>query len=215
MKASLGILGVAVGASSAGLGIITLARGLWTHDDRLLAIGRRFVFGVLAAALVAVAAMEWALITHDFSLRYVAENNARATPLLFTDHRHVGARSKVRSCSGRSSSPGTWRAVAHRFRHRATDPLVAWANLVGLVVALFFFALMLGPANPFRTLSSPPADGTGPNAAAAEPPADGVPPAPAVSRARRIHGPVRLRDRRRSSPAGSARAGSPRRGGRR
>ena len=53
--------------------------------------------------------------------------------------------------------------VAHRFRVRATDPLVAWANLVGLTVALFFFALMLGPANPFRTLSSPPINGTGPN----------------------------------------------------
>ena len=63
---------------------MTLAWGLWAHDDRLLTIGRRFVFGVLVAALVAVAAMEWALITHDFSLRYVAENNARATPLLFT-----------------------------------------------------------------------------------------------------------------------------------
>jgi cytochrome c-type biogenesis protein CcmF len=31
------------------------------------------------------------------------------------------------------------------------------------VVALFFFALMLGPANPFRTLAVAPADGRGPN----------------------------------------------------
>ena len=28
--------------------------------------------------------MEWALISHDFSIRYVAENNARGTPLLYT-----------------------------------------------------------------------------------------------------------------------------------
>jgi cytochrome c-type biogenesis protein CcmF len=107
--------------------------------------------------------MEWALLTHDFSLRYVAENNARATPLLFT---------VTGLWAALEGSILLWTLVlggylaymAHRFRARATDPVVAWANLVGLVVALFFFALMLGPANPFRTLSSAPADGRGPNA---------------------------------------------------
>jgi cytochrome c-type biogenesis protein CcmF len=163
MKASLGILGVALGASAAGLGIVTLARGLWSHDDHLLTVGRRFLFAVLAAAAVAAGAMEWALLTHDFSLRYVAENNARATPLLFT---------VTGLWAALEGSILLWTLVlggylaymAHRFRARATDPVVAWANLVGLVVALFFFALMLGPANPFRTLSSAPADGRGPNA---------------------------------------------------
>ncbi len=163
MKASLGILGVAVGASAAGLGILTLARGLWTHDDRLLILGRRFVFAVLVAVLVAVAAMEWALITHDFSLRYVAENNARATPLLFTiTGMWAALEGSILLWALVLAGYLAW--VAHRFRARATDPLVAWANLIGLVVALFFFALMLGPANPFRTLSSAPADGNGPNA---------------------------------------------------
>ena len=36
------------------------------------------------AVLVAALAMERALITHDFSLEYVAENHSRATPLLYT-----------------------------------------------------------------------------------------------------------------------------------
>ena len=41
---------------------------------------------------------------------------------------------------------------------------MAWATLVGLVVAAFFFALMLGPANPFRpTAGVIPKDGMGPN----------------------------------------------------
>ncbi len=163
MKASLGVLAVALGASASVLGIATIGRGLHRHDEALLRSGRRFVFAVLAAAVLAVGVMEWALLTHDFSLRYVAENNARATPLLFT-------------------ITGLWAALegsillwvlvlggflvfmVHRFRDRATDPLVAWATLAGLAVALFFFALMLGPANPFRTLSTVPADGRGPNA---------------------------------------------------
>jgi cytochrome c-type biogenesis protein CcmF len=163
VKASLGILGVALGASAAGLGICALARGLWTHDDRWLILGRRFVFAVLAAAVVAVAAMEWALLTHDFSLQYVAENNARATPLLFTIT-GLWANLEGSILLWVLVLAGFLAVTAHKFRHRATDPLVAWANLVGLAVALFFFALMLGPANPFRTLSSPPLDGTGPNA---------------------------------------------------
>src|SRR5205807_8707403 len=55
-------------------------------------------------------------------------------------------------------------AVVHPFRRRVADPLVGWATLVGLVVAAFFFGLMLGPANPFRTISGAiPTDGPGPN----------------------------------------------------
>ena len=52
------------------------------------------------AAILAVAAMEWALITHDFSIRYVAENNARSTPAAVHDHRRCGPRSRARSCCG-------------------------------------------------------------------------------------------------------------------
>ncbi|MEX2100049.1 MAG: heme lyase CcmF/NrfE family subunit, partial [Acidimicrobiia bacterium] len=163
MKASLGVLALALGASAAVLGIAFLGRGLQRHDEALLRTGRRFVFGVLIAAVLAVGAMEWALLTHDFSLRYVAENNARGTPLLYT-------------------ITGLWAALegsillwililggflafmVHRFRDRANDPIVAWATIVGLAVALFFFALTLGPASPFQTLSSVPIDGRGPNA---------------------------------------------------
>ena len=53
--------------------------------------------------------------------------------------------------------------VALKFRRRAGDPLVVVATITGLVVALFFFALMLGPANPFTTLATVPLDGRGPN----------------------------------------------------
>jgi cytochrome c-type biogenesis protein CcmF len=162
VKASLGVLALALGASCALLGIVVLLRGLSKRDDAMLLLGRRFVFGVLAAAIVAAIAMEWALVSHDFSLKYVAENNASGTPLLF-------------------SITGLWAAlegsillwllvlggylayVALKFRDRASDPIVAVATIVGLVVALFFFALVLGPANPFETLSVVPADGRGPN----------------------------------------------------
>jgi cytochrome c-type biogenesis protein CcmF len=163
VKAHLGVFALAVGASACLFGIGTLALGLRRHDARLLNLGRRYVYLVLLAAVLAVGAMEWALLTHDFSLKYVAENNARGTPLLFT-------------------ITGLWAALegsillwilvlggyltfmARRFRDRSSDPLVGWATLVGLCVALFFFALTLGPANPFKTLGVVPSDGRGPNA---------------------------------------------------
>jgi cytochrome c-type biogenesis protein CcmF len=162
VKATLGVLALALGASGALLGVGTLAVGLTRHDDRLLRVGRRYVFVVLAAAVLAAGVMEWALITHDFSLQYVADNNALATPLLFTI---TGLWAAL------EGSILLWTLVlggylaftAHKFRNRATDPLVAWALLVGLVVALFFFVLTLGPANPFKTLATAPADGRGPN----------------------------------------------------
>jgi cytochrome c-type biogenesis protein CcmF len=54
--------------------------------------------------------------------------------------------------------------VAHKFRRRLADPLVGFALLTMLVVCLFFFLLMLGPANPFGTVSVPAGyDGPGPN----------------------------------------------------
>ncbi|MGH9050383.1 MAG: heme lyase CcmF/NrfE family subunit [Acidimicrobiia bacterium] len=144
------------------LGIATLGLGLRRRDDRLLRNGRRYVFVVLGAAVVAVAAMEWALLTHDFSIEYVAENNARSTPLLFT---------VTGLWAALEGSILLWALVlggylvfmVRRFRDRATDPLVAWATVTGLAVALFFFVLMLGPANPFTTLADAPADGAGPN----------------------------------------------------
>jgi cytochrome c-type biogenesis protein CcmF len=162
VKASLGVLALALGTSAAFLGIGTLALGLSRGDERLLRAGRRYVFVVLAAAIAAVAVMEWALIGHDFSIEYVAENNARATPLLYTITGLWAALEGSILLWGLILG-GYLAVMVYKFRDRATDPLVAWATLTGLAVALFFFALMLGPANPFRTLGTTPLDGQGPN----------------------------------------------------
>jgi len=162
VKAALGYAALTLGVSASFLGVLTMAVGLHRRDAWLLRLGRRYVFAVLACAVLGVVAMEWALLTHDFSLRYVAENNARATPLLFTI---AGLWAALEgSILLWALILGGYLAFAvHRFRNRATDPLVAWATLVGLCVALFFFALMLGPANPFHTQTAP-SDGRGPNA---------------------------------------------------
>ena len=107
--------------------------------------------------------MESALFAHDFSLAYVADNLARATPGLYTFSAAWSALegSILLWALALSAYVGftTW-----HFRKRAEDPLVAWATLVQLVVLVFFFLLMLFPANPFRVIHGAiPADGLGPN----------------------------------------------------
>ena len=125
-------------------------------DARLLAAV------VLLGAAVSVGAMELALVTHDFHLVYVADTNAKSTPLIY-------------------SITGLWSALAGslllwgfvlavftalvvwRYRRRADDDVVRWAMLVMYAVTAFFFGLMVTPANPFLT-SAAPLKGAGPNA---------------------------------------------------
>ena len=118
---------------------------------------------VLVGGLVGVVAMEHALLTHDFSLGYVAANNSRDTPWLY---------SITGLWSALAGSILLWgvvlggyaTAMVWRFRSRSGDQLVAWATLVVYVVAAFFFGLMLGPADPFKHVSgSVPVNGPGPN----------------------------------------------------
>ncbi|MGH9062352.1 MAG: cytochrome c biogenesis protein CcsA, partial [Acidimicrobiales bacterium] len=118
---------------------------------------------MLFAAVVATVAMEHALITHNFRLAYVAANNSRETPLFY---------SITGMWSALQGSILLWALVlagyvalmAWRFRRRAGDSLVGYATLTCYGVAAFFFALMVGPANPFKSVVGPiPVDGAGPN----------------------------------------------------
>ena len=162
MNAAFGTGGVVLGFAGSVGAIVTLALGLRTGRPALLRMSRTYALMVLAGAVVSFAAMERALITRDFSLKYVATNGSSATPALY----NVAA-----LWSALEGSILLWGlilagftvAVVRKFRARLTDPLVAWALLTMFVVSLFFFGLMLGPANPFRVLANVPADGPGPN----------------------------------------------------
>src|SRR6267154_1420738 len=77
MKGALGFGGLT-------LGFMTLGVGIRRRDERIMGTGRQFVYMVLLGALIAAGALEWALVTHDFSLAYVVRNHSRSTPLLYT-----------------------------------------------------------------------------------------------------------------------------------
>ena len=163
MNGALGYTGVLLGFCAAVVGIVVIATGLVRHRESTLRGGQAYAPLILLGGLVAVVAMEHALLTHDFSLTYVADNNSRSTPALY---------SITGLWSALAGSILLWAVVlggyasimVWRFRRRASDPLVGWATLVVYVVAAFFFGLMLGPANPFsHVVGAVPHNGLGPN----------------------------------------------------
>lgn len=164
MNAAVGHAAVLLGLVVALVGIATLGWGLARGKPSLLRAGQSYPWVVLLAAAAAAGAMEHALVTRDFSLAYVAQNDGLGTPLLF---RITGMWSALQGSLllWTLILAGYLAAVAWHFRRRATDPLVAWATVVGLAVAAFFFGLLLlGAADPFRTVAGAvPTNGPGPN----------------------------------------------------
>jgi cytochrome c-type biogenesis protein CcmF len=165
VNAALGSAGVTLGLAGSLLGIVTLAIGLRRGERgaSLLRLGRSYAWVVLGGAVLATVAMEIALITRDFSLVYVAENGSTLTPALY-NMATLWAALEGSIILWSLVLAGFTAAVVVRFRHRRSDPLVGWAVLTLFVVCAFFFALMVGPANPFRTVAGAvPTEGPGPN----------------------------------------------------
>ncbi|HLM95102.1 MAG TPA: cytochrome c-type biogenesis CcmF C-terminal domain-containing protein [Acidimicrobiales bacterium] len=163
MNAALGRSGVLLALAASVAGVAVIAYGLARKRTDLARTARVYAGLVLAGAVVATVAMQRALITHDFSLAFVAANNSRSTPLLYTITGMWSALAGSILLWGLILA-GYIVAMVWRFRRQAADPLVAWATLVTLVVAAFFFGLMAGPADPFATVTGPvPGNGLGPN----------------------------------------------------
>ena len=163
MNATLGTAGIVLGVAASALGIATVASGLRKRRPELLETGWSYSLLVLLGAVVAVIAMQRALITRDFSVSFVHDNGSTRTPPLFN---------VATMWSALEGSILLWTLilagftahVARRFRSRLSDPLVGTALLVMFVVCLFFFLLVLGPANPFTRVEVPAGfDGPGPN----------------------------------------------------
>ena len=149
-----GLAVAAFGATASVLGAVYRAPGL-------VRAGRVAAFVLLPLALAAGGALMVALLSHDFSLAYVAENGSRDTPPFYT------AISLWASLEGSILLwivvlAGYIAATAWLAPRRAPDLYpVAQAVLFG--VAGFFFWLASGAADPFQTISPAPADGPGPN----------------------------------------------------
>jgi len=122
---------------------------------------RRFAYFYAALIILATLVMEYALLTHDFSVSYVAQVGSRLVPTWVT---------VVSLWSSLEGSILFWGFVLgsyiliatlftkDRYQEYMPDAIGTW-----LGCATFFSFLIAGPANPFRTMSPIPADGPGPN----------------------------------------------------
>ncbi len=122
---------------------------------------RRFAYLYGGLIISAALLMEYALLTHDFSVSYVAQVGSRSVPTWVTI---------VSLWSSLEGSILFWGLVLGAYIVLATaftrgryieyqpDAIGVW-----LGTAAFFSFLIAGPANPFLTVASPPLDGPGPN----------------------------------------------------
>lgn len=122
---------------------------------------RRAAFIVCGLVTAAVALMLFVLVTHDFSVKYVADVGSRETPLYYT----------IISLWGALEGSILWWAFLLSlyttvfliiYRDRFTD-LQPYITAVLLTVSTFFLFVIVGPGNPFTKVAPVPVDGAGPN----------------------------------------------------
>jgi cytochrome c-type biogenesis protein CcmF len=158
---ALGSSALIVGLCVALLGIALAVIGVRRAREDYVRAAYAAVYTNFALLTVANLAMVVALVTHDFSVSYVAQVGSRATPLLYTVISLWGAlEGSILFWGWVLAGYGALVVYTHRLRKGALVPY-ATATLLG--VAIFFSILLVGPANPFGSVSPVPADGPGPN----------------------------------------------------
>jgi cytochrome c-type biogenesis protein CcmF len=157
----LGYLATIVSLAVAIVGCGMAVLGARRRQASLVAASYNAVYANFFLLAIATGAMIYGLVTHDFSIGYVAQVGSRATPLFFT---------VISLWSALEGSILFWgfvlallsAAVVWANRHRE-GTLVPYAAAVLLGIGAFFFLLLVGPANPWHLVSPTPADGPGPN----------------------------------------------------
>jgi len=161
MIATLGrfIILTSVFVSAAGA-MIAFAAGKRQSLDGLK-LARRFAYAFAALMLLAVGVMEYALLTHDFSVSYVAQVGSREVPTWVTI---VSLWSSLEgSILFWGLVMGLYIAGATWLTRKAYPDYMPFAIGTWLSCAAFFSFLISGPANPFVSVPNPPIDGNGPN----------------------------------------------------
>ncbi|HEY0372089.1 MAG TPA: cytochrome c-type biogenesis CcmF C-terminal domain-containing protein [Thermoanaerobaculia bacterium] len=132
-----------------------------TRSAEGLRWARRFAYAYAAAIVAATLTMVYALLSHDFSVSYVAHVGSTQVPTWVT---------LVSLWSSLEGSILFWGMILglyiaastyltrERYEEYQPDAIGVW-----LATAAFFSFLIAGPANPFHTMPNPPLDGPGPN----------------------------------------------------
>jgi len=142
-------------------GFVLLVIGARRNNPALVRAGFSAVYTHAGLGTLAVLAMLIALVTHDFSVQYVAQVGSRSTPLFYTI---------ISLWSALEGSILFWGFILASYAglivylNRARPGnLVPYAAATMMMVAAFFDLLLIGPADPFTRVFPVPPDGPGPN----------------------------------------------------
>ena len=161
MTRVLGFAACAVAFGVALYGAVVACLGARRRNAALVESGRAAAYATFGLMTLANLAMIQGLLAHDFSIGYVAQVGSRATPAFYTI---------ISLWSSLEGSILFWgwvlsgyTAAAVWVTRRGLGPLAAYANGTMLAVGVFFYLLLIGPANPWTPVSPVPLDGPGPN----------------------------------------------------
>ena len=151
------LMGLAAATSGAVVGMLAGRKGSKKAGDWTRILAYAFGFFMVAATLL----MEVALLTHDFSVGYVAQVGSLSTPLYITI---------VSLWSALEGSILFWGLVLGlyiigfaRSTRNSHPQHVAYSLATLMAVAVFFTFLVASVADPFAPVSPVPVDGPGPN----------------------------------------------------
>ncbi len=151
------VVALAVSLLGATFGPIAVRRG---RRDWLMYLYAA-VYTNFVLVTVSALALVYGLVSHDFSISYVAQVGSRATPTFYTIISLWGALEG--SIVFWAWVLGMYAAAVVWFNRKREGNLVPYAAVTLLVVAVFFHILLVGPANPFQPVFPVPFDGPGPN----------------------------------------------------
>ena len=161
MTATLGSASLLLALLLALAGTVAPALARRRASLRLLAVGRISIVSQLALVTVAGVALVYALVTSDFSFKYVATNSSLRTPLYY---RLTGLWGALEG----SLLLWEWMLVAFaglvawqcRERHR---DLMPWVLAIFSAVSAFFLGVLVFASSPFERVWPIPLDGRGLN----------------------------------------------------
>jgi cytochrome c-type biogenesis protein CcmF len=161
VTATLGHISILLALFAAGCGIVSPILAARSGQERYLDFSRYAILGQFLLVTLAAAALIYGLVATDFSIKYVAFNTTRATPIYYRVTGLWGAL---------EGSLLLWEwiliifsgitAWLYRARHKETMP---WVIMIFSIVSAFFLGVIGFLSNPFETITPVPADGRGLN----------------------------------------------------
>ncbi|MGZ8467619.1 MAG: heme lyase CcmF/NrfE family subunit, partial [Candidatus Binatia bacterium] len=161
MTASIGHSSIVIAFIAALIGIMSPIVAARSAGDRFRMVAGYAILGQFVFVTVAAVALIYGLIATDFSIKYVASNTTRATPVYYRVTGLWGAL---------EGSLLLWEwiliifagivAWVYRQRHHEMMP---WVIMIFSIVSAFFLGVIGFLSNPFETVFPIPLDGRGLN----------------------------------------------------